>query len=47
METGTGKIKRPYERPRMTVVELQHRAAVLVQTSNNTQMNVVYCEEDI
>ena len=34
METGTGKIQRPYEMPRMTVVELQHRAAVLVQTSN-------------
>jgi hypothetical protein len=44
MET---KDKRLYERPAMTVVELQHRAAVLVQTSGNTQMNVVYYEEDI
>ena len=27
--------KRLYERPRMTVVELQHRAAVLVEGSRN------------
>ena len=32
MET---KDKRLYERPRMTVVELQHRAAVLVEGSRN------------
>lgn len=45
------KDKRLYERPRMTAVELQHRAAVLVQTSGlqnrNAIMNVTYEEEDI
>ena len=45
------KDKRLYERPRMTAVELQHRAAVLTQTSDplnrNVIMNVTYEEEDI
>lgn len=50
METSTGKTKRLYERPRMTAVELQHRAQLLQtsgQQNRNAIMNVTYEEEDI
>lgn len=37
--------RRPYERPRMRVVELRQRPALL-QASANATLNVTYEEED-